>query len=234
MAATRLELCGIEPERFYPYVVGARRKEGTVQDVSLPPPPRRTHFAPIVDETSAEQQQEEDEQSLAELRSKLSTLVARRESLDASISFIDARRRYLAIAIKRWEALCQATADAMAAEGISMEIEVRSRGRIKKSRGPVAATSLPMAPCGLDVRLVYDDKEWEAWTEGEEGRSVLGAEAGTEEAEADIIAGVCLQLRKKCDRHTGWQKVRDADFEVEKAVLVSPLPIVRYSSRTSY
>ena len=50
---------------------------------------------------------------------------------------------------------------------------------------------------------------------------MLGREEGREVEEGfEMPDEVCMRPRKKCERHTGWQKVRQADFEVEKAVLV--------------
>lgn len=206
----------MDPERFWLNVVGARRREGTVLDSSRP-------RAQSVEE--ARKEEDEDERTLMALRAKLSDLVARRQVLDGNLALINARIRYLRIAIRRWEALCQATADALASEGIqsvasSSKSKVKGRSR-KAGAGPVPATSLPDAQCGLDVRLVYDRAAWEAWVEGEEGRAVLGREEGREVEEGfEMPDEVCMRPRKKCERHTGWQKVRQADFEVEKAVLV--------------
>lgn len=124
---------------------------------------------------------------------------------------INYRLIYLKISIRRWEALCALTAQELAAEGFEDT-------RKKKKKRTTNAKNVN-AQCGFDVRLVYDLKEWAAWTASEEGRAVVSE--GIEEAGMDIIAGVCLNPRKKCERHSGWQKVREADFEVEKAVLVS-------------
>lgn len=224
MAATRLEICGIDFEKFWPHVEGARRKESKLIDArraALPTSPTQ--------EDSARRQEEEDEIALKGLQAKLSDVVARKQVLDGNLYLINARLRYLRVAIRRWEALCQATADGLASEGIDLASSKSSKAKGSRAsshkKGAGAATSLPDAQCGLDVRLVYDNKEWEAWLSGEEGRAVLGRESedGEENDSAlglDIIAGVCLRARKKCERHVGWPRVREADFTVEKAVLV--------------
>lgn len=184
---------------------------------------------------------------------------SRRSGLLSAISMVEKRLLYLKIAIKRWEALCQATADELNSAGINVAggggngtaIEAKptgakrggkKKGKAGKKKGPVAATSLPEAQCGLDVRLVYDEQTWRNWVEsvsigqdrgGEEGeeeggKRILEAKERGDDQQAldmalEMLDGVCLQTRKKCERHTGWQKVREADFQVEKAVLVRSL-----------
>lgn len=36
---------------------------------------------------------------------------------------------------------------------------------------------------------------------------------------------ICVIMKKKCDRHMGWQKTRENDFETELGTLVSYSPI---------
>lgn len=134
---------------------------------------------------------------------------------------IKARLQYLRIAIRRWDQLCQLTAQGLAAEGIDDTAKASKSSKAKRKKGPsgAVATTSPNAQCGFDVRLVYESNEWAAWVAGEEGRGLL--ESGDENAGMEVMEGVCLTPRKKCERHNGWQKVREADFEVEKAVLVS-------------
>lgn len=65
----------------------------------------------------------------------------------------------------------------------------------------------------------------EAWANSDEGRSILvdgvgfagGAEELTRAAEEGVV---CLMMKKRCDRHSGWQKTREADFEAERGILV--------------
>ena len=192
---------------------------------------------------AALEQAETDARSLALLQEKSLDLFPRRQFLESKLSLITARLRYLAVAIRRWEAICQATAQVLAAEGLggnSSKPTTAKRTAAKKSKGgranaKPAATNMADAQCGFDVRLVYGDEEWEIWVASAEGVAILGVggvggtggdssvegTAATEGAPGmDIIEGVCLLPRKKCERHTGWQKVREADYEVERAVLV--------------
>lgn len=177
-----------------------------------------------------------DAQVRAQLVAKLGETASRRAALEATIELVDKRLRYLTIAVKRWEALCQATADEMASAGIDLSAATpmsTQGGKSRKDRrraggkkkGPVAATSLPDAQCGLDVRLVYDDAAWRDFVTSPFGTELLEAHARGEaekvlEMALGDLEGVCLETRKRCERHAGWQKVREADFAVEKAVLV--------------
>ena len=238
----------MEPERFWDAVVGARRREGAVvmpQEENMP----KVDVGNEMDvdgspedltPAAALEQIETDARSLALLQENLLDLAPRRQFLESKLLLITARLRYLSIAIRRWEAICQATAQVLAAEGLGEKVSATKRAATKKGRGgrqsaKPAATNMADAQCGFDVRLVYGDEEWEIWVNSVEGIAILGVggvggKGGDSSVEGsvapegaagmEIIEGVCLLPRKKCERHTGWQKVREADYEVERAVLV--------------
>lgn len=208
VAAARLALCSLPPEAFWPAVVGARRRESGVIDHSLPSAPDP--------EELARRGEREDETVRRELEGKLESVVSRRIVLDRNRDMVGKRLAYLAIAIRRWEALCQVVMEELKREFGEETQAIKPKGKKGKKGGPVSATSAPDAPCGFDVKLVIDDREWEAWIEGEEGRGLLD----DEEKGLEVHDQVCTLPRKKCERHTGWQKVRQADFEVEHMVLV--------------
>ncbi|GAA5867586.1 hypothetical protein JCM1840_002562 [Sporobolomyces johnsonii] len=255
VASARLALLqlsnGTEPSAFWSRVEGARRKEAEVVDAAPP----SSSSGPT---TRIDREAFEDARTLARLEAKLGETNARRAALERAVGLVEKRLEYLKIAIRRWEALCQATADELASAGIDMGGEGggsqgaegaggagtkaggRKKGKGGKKKGPVAATSLPEAQCGLDVRLVYDDAAWAEWVasdtpggdEGagdeEGGRRILEAQERGEvevvlQMALEMLGGVCLETRKRCERHTGWQKVREADFQVEKAVLTRRL-----------
>lgn len=289
VAATRLDLCGLDAEYFWPRVVGARRREAQVFDmkqtavVPLQTDPDAEVNSSLMDDEASRRQEEEETRALKRLEEKIGQLVTRRESLDGKLFLVEARSQYLKIAIKRWEALCQATADTVAAEREEAEREeaerakeegeeeeeeeaeqdgeeeepetpaaIKARERAKnknknknkaKRRGTrrvanvgTGPTNIPEAQCGLDVRLVFDSAQWEEWVKSEEGREVLGkveVEGGEGvRMDEEDMERVCLMPRKQCDRHTGWQKVREADFDTEKSVIVSRA-VVDPLSRTS-
>jgi COMPASS component SPP1 len=76
--------------------------------------------------------------------------------------------------------------------------------------------------CGFDRRVMMDHEDWIDWVESEDGRLAFEGtgQEGQEEDAGELQKWLC-QGKKKCDRHTGWQKSKMADFELEKDVLVS-------------
>ena len=145
----------------------------------------------------------DDDRELLMLQSPLDDLVIRRTKIEYSLSLVTSRSAYLAKVVQRWESLCTA------------HLEVNPTQSNKKSKSSRSGgQTLSEAPCGFDVRLVWDDKDWEAWLAGERGRLVtMGShlERVDEDREEDGV--ICLLTRRKCDRHTGWQKMREADYE---------------------
>ncbi|ORY90300.1 hypothetical protein BCR35DRAFT_137418 [Leucosporidium creatinivorum] len=278
VAATRLDLCGLDAEYFWPRVVGARRREAQVFDmkkvavVPLQTDPDAEVNHSLMDEEASRRQEEEEGRTLKRLEEKIEVLVSRRDKLEEKLWLVESRSKFLGIAIERWETLCQATADTLAAEREEVEreeaervkeegeeeegeegegedggegeetetpamIKARERNKNKnknkaKKKGTrrvanvgTGPTNIPEAQCGLDVRLVFDSEQWEEWVRSEEGREVLakvdaegGEGIGLDEGDMERV---CLMPRKKCERHTGWQKVREADFDTEKSVIVS-------------
>ncbi|KDE06932.1 hypothetical protein MVLG_02819 [Microbotryum lychnidis-dioicae p1A1 Lamole] len=292
MASVRIEAAKTDPERYWTYVAGARKRCAQVLHVNLPAPGGDPTIMPeeeddreeessmrgkiwnsALDEESMQRQNEEDRFVRAELDTKLDEVERRREVLLREKGLIDKRLVYLQIAISRWEALCQATADALAQEGnegnegnndapahpptgdkqeeistpnpSTTEVPAQSKKKSNKGKGskvnrpkkPILAINLPEAQCGFDSRIVLDDPVWEEWIETDEARRVF------EKGEADALAraeggattptmgasmigldddglqNVCMWPRKECPRHQAWQKVREADFQVERAVL---------------
>ncbi|KAJ8297346.1 Set1 complex component spp1 [Rhodotorula toruloides] len=238
VVSSRLDLLqldtGIAPEAFWDKVSGARRKEAEVVEVK-PDAMDASNHEEARRAASFARQDASDAQVRAQLVAKLAEAASRRFKLEETIELVDKRLRYLTVAVKRWEALCQATADEMASAGIDLNAATpmsTQGGKSRKDRrraggkkkGPVAATSLPDAQCGLDVRLVYDDAAWRDFLASPFGTELLDAQAKGEaekvlEMALGDLEGVCLETRKRCERHGGWQKVREADFAVEKAVL---------------
>lgn len=157
---------------------------------------------------------------------KLSELTPQRDSLESKIAAIVARIHFLTIVSNRWEVICNAAARTLALENSKSKSKAKpvKRGGNSKVANPTAA---PDAPCGFDARLVLDDDEWSEWISSEEGIKILAGDGrarittpdDSDEAVMDF-EGVCLTARKRCDRHTGWTKIREADFKVENAVLV--------------
>ncbi|GJN91918.1 hypothetical protein Rhopal_004943-T1 [Rhodotorula paludigena] len=185
-----------------------------------------------------------DARTRSRLVARLRETDERRAALRGAVGRVELRLVYLRVAVQRWEKLCADTARALieanavapagedadeaaaaaaaAAAGNSRKGKRKGKGSGKK-KGPTAPTSLPEAQCGLDVRLCFSDAEWRAWCVGDEGRAILEAAQGGDvdlavELDAAQLDHVCLTTRKECNRHQGWQKVREADFALEKAV----------------
>ena len=248
VAAARLSLlevdAEIDPVEFWDLVKGATRREAQVVEA----------VAGGEDDPQSLRAKSHARQDLADARlrakilARMSEATRIRTGLEAAIRLVEQRLAYLRVAIRRWETLCQATADEMVSAGIDLEEAAgqkgggggrKSRGKRSaqsKKKGPVAATSLPDAQCGFDVRLVFDDKDWQATFGTEPIRSMLAAQADGDEVRlVELVKGdmegVCLETRKRCDRHQGWQKIREADFAVEKAVLVSPFAVLAFDGQ---
>jgi COMPASS component SPP1 len=215
VAATRLEISGHNPASFWNAVKNARRREGVITPVGA---------SSTIDEMNSY------DRAMQALQDSLSKLTAKRASIESQLSLVMSRLRFLGISISRWERFCVAFAEASGATQ-TREAVSRPSKKSKKSKGGGGPTTLPDAPCGFDVRLVWDDADWENWVASEEGRAILerglaatietpgsGEDEGGMELDENVI---CVVTRKRCDRHSGWQKTREADFEVERAILVS-------------
>ncbi|KAG8925768.1 hypothetical protein FRC02_009438 [Tulasnella sp. 418] len=76
--------------------------------------------------------------------------------------------------------------------------------------------------CGYDTRIGKDEGEWEDWVESEDGRKAFEGFGETEEdaeMEREELKKWICEGRKKCERHSGWQKLKRADIELERDVL---------------
>lgn len=224
VTASRLNIENLDHDKLWRKVEGARRREAEVLDAH---PKRRK---PDVEgrDNVADRQRVADDKTLKALEADLDDIIARRSTLDVQLSLIESRMKYLRVALRRWDALCVAAVAQTAAEAEAAGTTTKPKA--KNSKKPTGGpTTAPEALCGFDVRLVFDDVAWAEWVLSDEGRTLLAREEGGDsDALAAGLAGgeeevVCMRLRKKCDRHKGWQQVRDADFQVEMAALVSPL-----------
>lgn len=170
----------------------------------------------------------EEEYRLAQLQNSLSDYVTKRQNLELSLSLINARLSYLQLAIRRWEL----TVQEHAANKPTTAGSTKNRNKNKSASNAINAD----APCGFDVRLVWDDKDWQEWLDSDRGRKIMSLaeegddnalmstlgntqEEGTEDEDEEGL--ICTLSRRKCDRHSAWQKLRDADFQGE------PIPTCR-------
>lgn len=205
---------------------------------------------------SQEVENEATDPLLIQLNTRLEKLVGKKSTLESQTQLVTDRLKYLSYAISRWEKMCLETARALQSQEDPIVDQSspttstttkpkrgyprgrgKGRGGDKKSETSAlnSATSSNEAPCGFDVRLIWDDKDWAQWTASEQysalhiGESTSSTEGAAEmpnikdvgnHSELTIDPGIeegviCLIMRKKCDRHLGWQKTRENDFQTE-------------------
>lgn len=132
---------------------------------------------------------------LRRLQDSLKATRGKRRAVEQELESVIRREQYLHNAVKRSEQLVTAHNAAN---------PVASQKSKKSKKNPHSASAQGDAPCGFDVRLVWDDRDLQAWADGE---------VQTGEEEEGLI---CMVSRRKCDRHTGWQKTKEADYFVER------------------
>ncbi len=227
VSATKFGLSKVDPLTQWDKVSGARRIEAAVIEA----PNKRPKLSPAQPDRPAQTTpptDRDDSRVLALLNKELDDLTAKRAVVSLQLGLIESRTRYLRLAVRRWEKLCAdcvaASAAAAAEEGAAA---AKPKGKAKKPSG--GPTSAPEAICGFDVRLVDSDEGWAEFVESELGQQLLAldepnegdtgpADVGPQESYEGVL---CMVQRKKCERHKGWQQVRDADFQVESAAVVS-------------
>ncbi|KAK9900411.1 hypothetical protein P389DRAFT_177201 [Cystobasidium minutum MCA 4210] len=208
----------------------------------------------------------EEQQRLEKLQANLADYVARREALENSLALANARLTYFNYAKGKWRlswvdrASQQQALKPSAASG-NKKASAKAKAAAAKSGGGEEGDKMLAAPadapCGFDVRLVWDDRDWQEWLESEEGVKIMQiaedylnagpnadpaeyikvdeaqqgeeAAAGGEEGEEEGL--VCTLSKKKCDRHAAWQRLRQADFDVEKNSLERQLGLLTDSER---
>ncbi|KAG8874273.1 SM-like, degradation of cytoplasmic mRNAs and positively regulates transcription initiation [Tulasnella sp. 331] len=92
--------------------------------------------------------------------------------------------------------------------------------------------------CGYDLRLGMDEGVWEDFVESEGGRRAfeghgIGLDPRREAMDAielqaaqvdeelemrELETCICDGPKRKCERHAGWQKLKKADFDLEKDI----------------
>lgn len=147
------------------------------------------------------------DRQLQGLQILLQSNIDMRAEVERQHTAVDKRLGFLQHAIRQAEELVAAYNEAN---------PVASQKSKKSKKNPNAASGMGDAPCGFDIRLVWDDRDFQPWIESPAGEALLVGEE-TEGTEEEGVT--CLQTRRKCDRHAGWQKTKEADFEVQKAGL---------------
>lgn len=253
-AAARLEISGIQPQSIWTSVSGARKRKGLVLDgdkeisrTSSSSPKAKSQASPESEEIQASHleqaaiaaEQKSVKRELHALTTSQASVSTQQESIQSQIQLLDSRLAYLNVAIKNWEDAVAAHANASSPvkepEGPEEEEGAAPTNKKNKRSKKKAQTSKPSgpsneAPCGFDVRLIWDDSTWSDWVRSSRGRAVLNGFALAGEADETMLDAdgefeeeiglVCTITRKRCDRHQGWQRLNEASFEAEKTVLV--------------
>lgn len=106
----------------------------------------------------------------------------------------------LEIVRKRQQILQIAIERAESLPPIIVQVEERSgKSKRKGGGGPTEDKQ-----CAWDPRLIWDDEEVNTWVEGQE-----------DEVE------ICALGKRRCDKHSGWQKTSGFSLETEEMQLVS-------------
>lgn len=160
VAATRLELADklLPIEAFWQRVDGARKRDGAA--VVEPFVGAVVNGTAVQDATDVEMSQ-----LAATLKDDLDRLETKRNGVENTLSLVLSRLEFLRFAVDRWEAMCVATARALAQQAEAGGVEGSparkgaAKGKGKRPSGAGAGTSSAEAPCGFDVRLVWDDRD---------------------------------------------------------------------------
>lgn len=195
---------GINLDLLWEAVSGLEKQQATIAAVDP------ADYHPVF--ASRENDSRRIDHQMTTLRASLESNVLKQKALEKQLASIDQRLQYLHSAIRRSEELVAAH--------IAANPTASSKTKRSKTKTAAPAGAAGDAPCGFDVRLVWSDKDFDGWAETDAGRRALSLDehdAGPAyEAEEGLI---CMLPKRKCDRHTGWQKTKEADYEVEKAGL---------------
>ena len=170
------------------------------------------------------------------LQTALDAVIEKRQKVERAINLALERLNFLNVARNRADAAGRAHAAASASQSTSAK---SSKNKTKNKSA--ASSQAAEAPCGFDVRLVWDEQQFADFLQSPEYHALQERIA---EITADYPDGetaevfdqllqdstvhsrddddlICDLSRRKCDRHSGWAKLREADFESERVVLVS-------------
>lgn len=150
------------------------------------------------------------------LASMLEAITKQIESVKAAIQLVQRRQQILENVVARCETLPPL---AGTTNGTTEPAPAASSKSSKKSSSRKGGAS-DDRPCGWERRLIWDD---DAVLAAPEPPAPAAEEPGPDAAavaEEDADRAPCLNPRRKCDRHTGWQKTVAALLENEAYQLV--------------
>ena len=181
----------VEDDQIMQYVKDARQPEAYIQDHTTHTQGERIGCA-----SAAKSRQD------AQLREDQQILLERRDLLAERLRLAEHKIGLLDPAIKAAEAL----------PDLEVLPEDTADAPKKKGKKPSKAKPGPSAedrrPCGFDESLLVDTME-------------AADDDRTDAPGSDVqLRSVCVQPKRKCTRHTGWQKVRGVALEMEQTSLV--------------
>lgn len=179
------------------------------------------------------------------MRAGLDKLAQQRSTVEQAHELVATRLRFFDHALRRSEALKTAHLQVHApqyledgSEALANRTTVKASGKgaaakarsKSKAAENARAKAMEGAPCAFDVRLAWDDRDWALFVTSEDGLGVLEhglpeivpteGDEDDEPALEDAEGFVCLLTRKRCDRHTGWDRLIEASFAAESNGLV--------------
>lgn len=189
----------------------------------LPTPPE-SPSQPVDDKDAPIKGQAAEESTLALM---LAAITKQIDSVKAAIQLVQRRQLILEDVIARCEALPPL---AGALNGNESVAAPNSKSSKKSSSRKGGASD--DRPCGWERRLIWDDNAVLAAPEPSALASEDQQEQGKiiEPAEEDGDRLPCLNPRRKCDRHAGWQKTVAALLENEAYQLVRA---IRWNDRVN-
>jgi COMPASS component SPP1 len=181
----------VEDDQIMQYVKDARQPEAYIQDHTTHTQGERIGCASAA-KSRQDAQLREDQQILLERRD---LLAERLRLAEHKIGLLDAAIK-AAEALPDLEVLPEDTADAP-----------KKKGK-KPSKAKPGPSAEDRRPCGFDESLLVDTME-------------AADDDRTDAPGSDVqLRSVCVQPKRKCTRHTGWQKVRGVALEMEQTSLV--------------
>lgn len=131
----------------------------------------------------------------------LSAVHTQMEAISSALEIVRKRQEILQQSINHAESLGPVVVPAVE--------ETRSSKSKRKSTGPTEDKQ-----CAWDPRLIWSDDETKM------------ADIGGLQVENQVDVGVCESGKRRCDKHSGWQKTIALSLELEEQQLVSRGPKV--------
>ena len=146
-----------------------------------------THLAPTTSSTSHLNQSGRDRE--ARVAATVRTLEEQMAAVESALATVVKRQRLLESVIAQTETLPPVAATHTHESG-------------KKGKG--GGRSTDDRPCGWNAKLIWEDDQVLAWSDTPSGSGGKEGDIGDDRMEGlEGHPGVCMSLRRRCDRHQG-------------------------------